>query len=174
MPPHTPIAIANNVLDIAGQHDEQLSPMKLQKLVFFSHGWHLGFNHGPLSSEEAEAWQWGPVFPSLYHAVKTWGSGSILEPITRTIFPPRRPGQRRAPTVTTPTIPDDDGFALGLLERTWEVYGGMTALQLSALSHEEGGPWDQAYGDGQTRSVVIPNESIAKFYSARAAANAGR
>ena len=174
MPPHSPVAIANNVLDIASQHDEQLTPMKLQKLVFFSHGWHLGLDHGPLSSEEAEAWQWGPVFPSLYHAVKTWGSGPILEPITRIIFKPRRRGQRRARKETTPSISDEDEFAIRLLNRVWEVYGGMTALQLSALSHKEGAPWDLARGKGQNRSVIIPNESIADFYSARIAANARR
>ncbi len=172
--PHEPIAVANNFLEIAEASDEHLTPMKLQKLVFFSHGWHLGFNHGPLSTEEAEAWEWGPVFPSLYHAVKTWGSGPILEPITKIVLKPRRAGRRRERAVITPSIPaGEDQFALDLLDRIWEVYGEMTALQLSALSHETGGPWEQAR-QSRIRSAVISNQSIAEHFGARIAANAGR
>ena len=173
--PYEPCGIANNVLEIAEANGAQLSPMKLQKLVYFGHAWHLGLDHGALSSEAAEAWQWGPVFPSLYHAVKTWGSGPIIEPITQIVLKsPMVAGLPRRRLRTTPRIPDTDQYALSLLERIWEVYGGMTALQLSAITHERGGPWRQAYGDGTIRSVVIPDESIAVFYKAMAAANAGQ
>ena len=168
MSTYEPIAIANALLVIAGKNGETLSPMKLQKLVYFSHGWHLGLGHGPLSNEEAEAWQWGPVFPSLYHAVKRWGSGSIYGPITKTVLGQRVPGRRRSRETIEPSIPSGDQFTMNLLERIWEVYGEMTALQLSALSHVDGGPWDLAPNG---RGSLISNQSIADFFSAKVATN---
>ena len=167
--PYEPHNVANNLLQIAKRNGEDLSPMKLQKLVYFSHGWNLGLGHGPLSTEEAQAWQWGPVFPSLYQAVKTWGSGAILQPITRVVIQPRRPGQRRKREVITPYIDEDDEFTLALLQRVWEVYGGMTAMQLSTLSHKEDGPWALAQRE---RKNTISNESIAAYFRGRIVTNA--
>ena len=74
-------AVANSFLEIAKSAGEPLDPMKLQKLVYFGHGWHLGYEPGALSVENAQAWRWGPVFPDLYHAIKIWGSGPIMEPV---------------------------------------------------------------------------------------------
>jgi uncharacterized phage-associated protein len=171
---YEPQGIANSLLEIAEAHGEQLSPMKLQKLVYFSHAWNLGLDRGALSSEEAQAWRWGPVFPSLYHAVKSWGSSPIVGPITKIVMKPRIARLPRRRLLITPRIHEADQSSLGLLRRIWEVYGHMTALQLSALTHEQGGPWQQAYGDGTIRSVVIPDETIADFYKARIVTNAGQ
>ena len=70
---HLSEAIANSFLEIG----EPIDPMKIQKLVYFAHGWHLGFQEQPLSVEDAQAWQWGPVFPDLYHEIKGYGRGPI-------------------------------------------------------------------------------------------------
>ena len=53
--------------------------MKLQKLVYIAHGWHLGLFDGLLISERVEAWRWGPVIESLYHEFKEFAK----QPITR-------------------------------------------------------------------------------------------
>ena len=168
--PHDPSTIANSLLEIARLHGQQLDPMKLQKLVYFSHGWHLGFGLGPLSSETAEAWQWGPVFPSLYHAVKGWGSGPVLE----SILVLRRELVKGQPQYlrTTPTIPAEESVALQLLNRIWQVYGHMTALELSQLSHEPDGPWARARAE-RRRGAVISDSSIREYFGAKIEANAG-
>ena len=54
-----------------------VSPMKLQKLVYFAHGWHLAIHNRPLVNEQVEAWKFGPVFSDLYHQIKSFGNEKI-------------------------------------------------------------------------------------------------
>ena len=50
------VAIANAFIDIGKQNNAtDLTPMKLQKLVYFAHGWNLGATGRPLINEEVEA-----------------------------------------------------------------------------------------------------------------------
>ena len=56
----------------------KISPLKLQKLVYISHGWHLAiFDRELVDDEYAEAWQYGPVFPSLYHEFTEFGANPM-------------------------------------------------------------------------------------------------
>lgn len=48
------LAIANEFIDLAAEREEQLTPMKLQKLVYYAHGWWLGLTSQPL------AWRGNP------------------------------------------------------------------------------------------------------------------
>ncbi|MCX4969911.1 DUF4065 domain-containing protein [Streptomyces sp. NBC_00654] len=43
-----------------------MSAMKLQKLCYFSYGYHLAWEDRPLFAERFEAWANGPVAPELY------------------------------------------------------------------------------------------------------------
>lgn len=99
-------AVANAFLQIAEKHDAKLSPLKLQKLVYISHGWHLAIEGQNLVSDEfAEAWQYGPVFPSLYHEFKGAGKGAITSPATDLEI---GDGPGLDVTVVTPSIPEND------------------------------------------------------------------
>ena len=148
--------------------------MQLQKLSYFAHGWHLALTDGtPLVDEAAQAWEWGPVFPSLYHAVKEWGG----EPLDRLITTPgwalRRasaPGE-----VEIPTIPPWDSFVSGLLDRVWETYGHLSGARLSQLTHDPEGPWFQLrQGRQSQRGITIPNDQILEHFTEQMAANAAR
>ena len=55
------------------RRDVQTTPMHIIKLVYLSHGWMLGLHDTPLLWEPVEAWQYGPVVPSVYHLYKGWG-----------------------------------------------------------------------------------------------------
>ena len=151
--PYPPTVIANAFLDLAEKDGTELSPMQVQKLVYFSHGWHLAFDKGALSSERAQAWRWGPVFPSLYHALKHWGSGAIQD------------------RIKVPWEISDD-FASSLVDRAWIVYRDMTAIALSQLSHDPGGPWQlvrtQSHGN---RNVDIPDPLIRDYFKDKLNAN---
>src|ERR1041385_1190632 len=74
-----PKAIANYFLDLAESEKAAIEPLKMQKLVYFAHGWYLAFTGKPLLNEFVEAWQYGPVIPDLYHAFKHYGSQPITE-----------------------------------------------------------------------------------------------
>lgn len=158
--------VANSFLAIVKKTGESLDPMKIQKLVYFSHGWHLGFDEGPLCAEYAQAWRWGPVFPDLYHTVKVWGRGPVREPLR--VFSPA------AQQWEAPVVPPTDVFATNLIERVWEVYGPLTGLKLSQITHEADGPWDVTRKNhpGQ-RDVVIPNDLIQEYFAKKIAAHAG-
>jgi uncharacterized phage-associated protein len=166
--PYLAVAIANSFLDVAKSAREPVDPMKIQKLVYFGHGWHLGYEEGALSAEYAQAWRWGPVFPDLYHAVKIWGSGPIMKPV-RALEVDR--GKLRW---NTPRIGPEEAFATKLIERVWEVYGHMSGPALSQLTHEPDGPWqvirDRHPGE---RDLVIPNPLIRDYFARKLEANAG-
>ena len=53
--------IANYFLDRAQQGDA-ITQMKVQKLVYFAHWWHLGITKNPLIRYQVEAWSYGPSF----------------------------------------------------------------------------------------------------------------
>ena len=151
--PHTSIAVANGFLTIAGMGF--VDPLKIQKLVYFAHGWHLGFDMGPLSSENARAWRWGPVFPKLYYAVRSWGN----TPIGELIVDLSGRGE-----VTTRRVPSSDN-ASKLIERVWEVYGDQTGLSLSHMTHVDDGPWKETRDDApDALSPVIPDSLICNYF----------
>ena len=64
---HNPIAIANHFIDLS---PNGLTLMQLLKLSYISHGFTLALLDKPLADEYAEAWRFGPVFPSIYHEFK--------------------------------------------------------------------------------------------------------
>src|SRR5579875_4124104 len=57
------------VTDVAAyilQRQGSMTAMKLQKLCYFSYGYHLAWEERPLFPERFEAWANGPVCPPLY------------------------------------------------------------------------------------------------------------
>lgn len=162
--PYQAAAVANNFLDIARSDGGTLDPMKVQKLVYFCHGWHLAFDQGPLSAENAQAWMYGPVFPELYRALKSWGA----EPIQGDAFAFESTGgsvQWHAPRI-------DPGFASRLIQRVWDVYGPMSGVQLSQLTHTQDSPWYVArMRNPGARGPEIPNELIRQHFKQQREAN---
>lgn len=154
-------AIANWFLERAEQCGEHLTAMKLQKLAYLSHGWHLAFAGRPLVHDAVEAWKWGPVFRSLYREFRDFGS----KPIDRraTAFD----GASLEERVITIDDYDNPGETRQFLEAIWEAYGDYTAPQLSAITHQPGTPWHQMYermGNQILPYTVIPNDMIAAHY----------
>ena len=59
------LAIANYYIDKANVEDTPLDHLRLQKLVYLAHGWHLAIHGRPLIEESVEAWKYGPVIADL-------------------------------------------------------------------------------------------------------------
>ena len=134
-------AIANYFLDRARDERTTISPLKIQKLVYLAHGWYLGFTSCPLVDDEyAEAWTFGPVFPSLYHEFKEYGSDPIIHHATD-LIPQPIPGNRGRVVVDKPGVSPRDEEVLNCLRNVWEKYGPLTGGQLSTITHEKGAPW---------------------------------
>jgi len=126
-------SLAQYILWLA--RNSSITPMQLLKLAYISHGWMLGLHGKPLINESAEAWQYGPVIPSIYHKYKKFGGRAITE------VPNKEPNN----------LTDEEKDLIG---QVWNIYGKYTGLQLSALTHKADTPW------GTTRRLVGPGAAI--------------
>ena len=116
--------IANWFVRRASRDSRGLSIMSLLKLSYISHGWHLEMRKTPLFTNKIEAWQYGPVIPDVYGAFR--GQGVTISNVV--------------PIAEQQMDPSDEN----LLEQIYNIYGSMSPFQLSELTHEANGPWDQA------------------------------
>src|SRR5690554_2036795 len=57
----------------------KLTNLQLQKILYIAQMVYAGKNSGKrlITGDDFEAWDYGPVLPSLYHRVSAFGSGSI-------------------------------------------------------------------------------------------------
>lgn len=139
--------IADWLLAWAEHNDAPVSNLKMQKLLYYAQGHHLGDHDEPLFHDDLQAWAHGPVVPSVYRAFKTSGN----EPID----------------------PDDalgDDFDWGdyrdveaHLIKVWNTYGHLEAWSLRERTHREA-PWQDAFEDG-VRNIIIPKDELKKFFA---------
>ncbi len=173
--PYSPDAIANFFIRGCDPHEFGLTPMKIQKLVYFAHGWHLAVRDSPLISEGVQAWQFGPVIVSLYHSLKEHGDTPVTSPILVSEFVPNsKPLQIIWVERTLDVLPDQKEFTESLLQRIWDIYGQNDAIQLSKMTHEEGSPWDQIrdqFPEILPNHVRIPNDLIRDYFRQKREAN---
>jgi uncharacterized phage-associated protein len=136
---------AHDVAAYILQERGKMSAMKLQKLAYYSHAWHLVWDEKPLFSERIEAWANGPVVRELYRehrgqfVVSEWPAGD-------------------ANKLNVPERATVDGVLA--------FYGAMTAHQLSELTHSEP-PWQGArkgLSPGSRSSVQITDAAMAEYY----------
>ncbi len=156
----SPIAIANFFIQKSFDTGKEITPMKVVKLVYISHGWSLGIVDEPLINERISAWKFGPVVESVYHEFKRYGSNQITSLGT----------EFSGLKVITPCV---DETKYELLNRIWEVYGDMDGIELSSLTHQKGTPWDIVYNQpgGSKGNSPIPNDLIKQHYKDKIAAN---
>ena len=143
--------IANYFIRVSLSTGEPLTPMKLVKLVYIAHGWHLGLYNKPLISEAVCAWKYGPVIESVYHVFKKYGSNQI------TAYYQDEEGKYPLP----------EGNVTIFLDSVWNAYKEFDGIYLSSITHMEGTPWDIVWnrqGGKHHRSILIPNNLIEKHY----------
>ncbi|WP_313666295.1 type II toxin-antitoxin system antitoxin SocA domain-containing protein [Shinella sp.] len=116
--------IANWFVTRAERDGRRLSIMQLLKLVYIAHGWHLEMRRAPLIINKIEAWKYGPVIPDVYNAFRQQGIDATTP----------------VPVQSLPMSANDQD----LLEQIYNGYGRLSAMQLSDMTHEPNGPWDQA------------------------------
>jgi len=129
----SPLLISNNFIERGLTEGYDISPMKLQKLLYFFYRDYLYATGEPLFSERFETWQYGPVLSPVYHAFKNYRSRSI-----------------------SAYHSDSDGNAFKINEannhnfaRTlylvWEKYKAFTGIELSQMTHQQGTAWRKAW-----------------------------
>ena len=131
------------------RNDTPTTPMHVIKLVYLCHGWMLGLHKQPLISEPAEAWQYGPVVPSVYHRYKSF----------------------RGNRITAALIDHSDDLTeeqKDLIAGVIVAYKDYDAFMLSSITHQPNTPWAKVYDNGNGLGAIIPNELIQEHYEQRA------
>ncbi|OWQ87702.1 hypothetical protein CDN99_17565 [Roseateles aquatilis] len=129
---------------------EGLSSMKLQKLMYFAHAWHLKVRQTPLVTDIFIRWTHGPLIPCIQSQYQAYGNRPVLQTV-RTLS-----GDSEREHWRTPVIPDWDDDAWGLVDAIIDRYGKFSARALSDLTHEP----DSAWSRGEPNGSVIPNDMI--------------
>ncbi|EAQ35992.1 Uncharacterized phage-associated protein [Nitrobacter sp. Nb-311A] len=131
---------------------DDMTHLKLQKLIYFSQAWHLANFNKPLFQEDIEAWAHGPVVPSVWHQYKEYRWGSI------------------------PPITDDfdvDANVAGYLDKIYARYGELSGKALERLTHEHA-PWRETRGDLPPEAKctdTISKNLMRDFYAERIGKN---
>lgn len=154
-------AVANYFLDLAKESDKPLTPMKLQKLIYFAHGWCLAIYDEPLIAETVEAWKYGPVVPLIYHEFKEYGSGKITDYATEIEWVDDDALQLE---FYQPQIAKTDEKTAALLKRIWDIYGKYSGVALSNLTHMKGTPWDQVWNESTPSGTDIPVDLMKDYF----------
>jgi len=138
------LAIANFFIRKSLKEEKPITQIKLQKLIFFAHGYYLALKERPLVGEKIEAWQYGPVIPSVYHKFKKWGNKNIRE-----VFLDYKDSS---------IINQED---IEFMDLVWHKFVNVSAAQMIKISHEENGPWDRAIAKSKSLvGFVVPNITI--------------
>lgn len=149
MPGPSP-GVANQFLPLARVAGHAVTNMHLQKLVYIAHGWNLAIRNEPLTNDDPEAWDYGPVYPDLYRSLSRYGSNNVNDAIKYVDYMPY-------PDVNQEVIADLNQEERDIINAVWHSYGRFHAFQLSALTHVESSPWTIAYAQGRN-TIIGPNE----------------
>jgi len=143
------IDIANYFINKFGSKDD-ITPMKLVKMVYISHGFYLGLTNGEaLIDEYAEAWKYGPVIDTVYQKFKKYGSGIITKP------------------ALVPFAEEIEKDAALFLDKMWNTYGKYSAIQLGTMTHQPNTPWHITWynrGGKNNPGTPIKNDLICRHY----------
>ena len=143
-----PLVIANYFISKGKDHGKFFTPLQLIKLVYIAHGWFLAFFKKPLLREPVQAWKYGPVVPSVYHAAKKYGGASVTELLA---------GAGNPNEIL-------DAQEKELLDEVLKKYGHYSGIELSSITHKKGTPWQETWNGRFFQD--IPDKLIEAYYLA--------
>ncbi len=123
-----------------------LSNLKMQKILYVAHMYHLGNYDSPLVYNLFEAWDYGPVHPELYHYVKVFGADPV-----KNIFH------------SIQDLVEGSEAEQKILNAAAEQLADISSARLIATTHREDGAWAKHYIPG-AKGIAIPNEDILQEY----------
>ncbi|MBO6044095.1 MAG: DUF4065 domain-containing protein [Acetobacter sp.] len=156
--PSTAIEVANEFITLGLKEGIPIDQMKLQKLVYYAHAWHLALTQRPLFEEDIEAWPWGPVVRNIYIQTQHYGRDPISTKL-RQLVSKNDDSLVTSDFVTPHGVKDE---LKGFIEKIWNTHKKYTGIQLSNSTHADGEPWfivSQCY-DLDHQKPSIPNSLI--------------
>lgn len=130
---------------------EEVTPLMLQKLLYFIQGVYSALYGKAVFTEDCRAWIHGPVYPEVYDLFRDFKYNPIDDARFALLD-----GMADA-------LADDERKVIDLVVNTFGMYGGKT---LEKITHKEA-PWKNArtgYGDGIPSKELLAKDSIMKYY----------
>lgn len=143
-------SLADFLIVESRERGDLLTPLKLQKLMFYADAWSMALYDQELTQERFQAWVHGPVALSQYHRFKENKWRPILDEIDR---------------------PNFTGALSQHLCEIVDIFGAETGPALEAMTHQER-PWIEARGgipDDMPCNAYIDKNTTKSFYAALAA-----
>ena len=116
---------------------DNISNLKLQKLLYYAQGFNLAINKKPLFSENIIAWEHGPVVREVYDVYSKYSSQILPVPEEEISL----------------TKNEKE-----LIVNVWKVYGQFSAWRLRDMTHSEN-PWKNT-----SRNKIISHEELTSFF----------
>ena len=132
---------------------EEVTPLMLQKLLYFIQGIYYALFGNPMFVEDCEAWIHGPVYPEVYDLFKDFKYNPI-EDVRFSIL-----------DGIADKLTEDEQRVIDLVVNTFGLYGGKV---LERITHNEK-PWRDArrgYGSNIPSKEPLCKESIKVYYEA--------
>ena len=127
--------IAHNNAVIRYNSADDISNLKIQKLLYYAQGCSLASLKNPLFDDELVAWKHGPVVECVYRKYHSYGNRGIQE---------------------TPELPQLDPEVERLLINTYNAFAKYSAWELANLTHRED-PWKMTPLNQTISQVLIKN-----------------
>ena len=131
---YSAIAVANSIIRVAknkGVND--LTPMKIQKLMYFAQFFYLkNFEDGILIDDNFVRWRFGPVIPSLYYQLRSYGSKPVHDYIWQ-LSPDYE--------AIVYMMSKKDSTSWDFLDQVFDKFGHLDVISLSALTHRKNSSW---------------------------------
>lgn len=126
-----------------------VSNLQLQKLMYLAQMINMGRTNGRRLFEGTfQAWDYGPVEPSLYQKVKIFGSGPV------------------EPVFSNARVFDADDARVKVMNDVCDRFLKFSAGDLVDITHSDKGAWAKHYTP-RARNVTIPDEDIYEEYKRR-------
>ncbi len=122
-----------------------ITNLKLNKLLYFAQGEYLARTKTPLFDDKIEAWNLGPVVPSVYQKYKVLGKNPIM------------------------TVDEDysennlSSEEIDILLDVLREYGKYQTSYLVKMTHEDNTPWTKVFDE--RKNNTIPLEFISEYFN---------
>jgi uncharacterized phage-associated protein len=129
---YNPVYVSNNFLMRSFEQGIYITPMKLQKMLYFLYRDYLQKTKEPLFTERFMAWKYGPVLDSVYQVFKQYRSNSIK--------------QYGGYSGQAYMIKEESNEIFrNILSDIWDKCKNFDGIHLSTLTHSPEGAWIKAY-----------------------------
>lgn len=144
----TALNVSNNFLSKGFKEDIDITPMKLQKMLYFVYRDYLKKTNKCIFNDRFETWKYGPVIPEVYDTFKKYKA----RPIKKFHYEPDGKTALGVELSKAPIFEE-------VFNDVWDKCKGLSGTYLSNLTHKDGSAWKKAFEEGR---IYLSDDDILK------------